>query len=425
MQKISQRVLMQECIESMEKVAAPTGVNPSLLQQILGNVSRTFKNKSGINITPSAALKEMLSGTNSKAGDDFINKTLGTLKKKLNAQEIAKVKSKASQNDDLLAETGKALMSGKNLGGSAGAGAAICAAAGALHDTDEESTNMLGVTQKKKGKFSDRLKNMATGAAIGAAGGAGLKAKSIAKKSIDEGVKSKLKNIDVTKGLSNDDILQKAFSSLAAGEYSGEVMQHLDKAYNNYLKSLGKANGKPLQDALDKAVFKNSPYNIRGLEPNKSGILERFVDRLMGREAKRNAVAEDYTRALNILLQKDRTGASNQQLRAFMAQHSSPREALMSLYKGNRGKDFNGNPILNDATLANITRVLNFLTDSSQASPIAKAFQNRATGLPIPFSETPRHYNNILHKPWDWAGYNNPEALDKILNDFVANSATF
>ena len=418
MQKISQRVLMQECIESMEKVAAPQGATDSLLYKILGNIQRPFKNKGGVTISPSEALAEMLGSGNRKASDKFINDTVGTLKKKLNAQEIEKAKSKALQNGDLLAETGKALMSGKNLGGSAGAGAAIGAAAGALQDTDEESTNMLGVTQKKKGKFSDRLKNMATGAAIGAAGGAGLKAKNIAKKSIDEGVKSKLKNIDVTKGLSNDDILQKAFSSLAAGEYSGDVMSHLDKAYNSYLKSLGKPSGKPLQSAMAKLHSE-----IEGLKPGESGVFERFLDRLKGGAARRNAAANDYNRALSILLKNDNEALQNFQ--NFMGQYSSPREAFLNLYKGNRGKGVNGAPILDDETLSMITQALNHLDTTTNPSPLAQAFQKRSRGMAIPFSDRPRYYPNLLHKPWDWNGYSNPDTLDKLLNDFVANNAEF
>lgn len=414
---------MQECINSMIKVAAPQGATGSLLQQIVGNVQRSFRGKGGKSLSPSEALRDILQSNNSKPADTFINSTVGTLKKKLNAKEIEKIKNNASKNEDLLAETGKALMKGEGLGGASGAGAAIGAAAGALQDTDEESTNMLGVTQKRKGKFTDRLKNMAAGAAIGAAGGAGLKAKNIAKKNIADSVKAKAKNVDVTKGLSNDDILQKAFSSLAAGEYNGEVMQHLDKAYNSYLKSLGKPNGAPLKDALDKAMFKNSPYSIEGLKPGNSGILERFWDSLRGNKAKRNAVANDYNRALNILMQNDPEGL--RQFQTYVSQHNSPREAFMSLYKGNRGKDVNGNPLLDDETLDGITRLLNGLSNDSQPTAIAKAFQNRAKPMAMPFMENPRYDPDWLHNIRNWIGISNPNYLDAQLRDFAGNNRYF
>ena len=422
MQKISQRVLMQECIESMQKVAA-TGATNSLLQQIVGNVQRSFRGKNGKNLSPSQALNEILQGANSKPADNFINNTVGTLKKKLNAKEIEKIKNNASKNEDLLTETGKALLKGKDLGGATGAGAAIGAAAGALQDTDEESTNMLGVTQKRKGKFTDRLKNMATGAAIGAAGGAGLKAKNIAKKTIDENIKSKLKNVDITKGLSNDDILQKAFSSLAAGDYNGEVMQHLDKAFNSYMKTLGKPNGKPLQDAMEKAMFGKSQYSIEGLKPGSSGVLERFWDSFLGRKAKRNAVANDYNRALNILLQKDPTALN--QYQSYVSKYKSPREAFLALYKGNRGKDVNGNPLLDDVTLGGITKILNGLTDDTQSSAISKAFQNRARPMGLPFMENPKYDPDWLHNIRNWMGISNPNYLDAQLRDFAGNNQNF
>ena len=422
MQKISQRVLMHECLESMQKVAA-TGATNSLLQQIVGNVQRSFRGKNGKNLSPSQALDEILQGVNSKPADSFINNTVRTLKKKLNAKEIEKMKNNASKNEDLLTETGKALLKGKDLGGATGAGAAIGAAAGALQDTDEESTNMLGVTQKRKGKFTDRLKNMATGAAIGAAGGAGLKAKNIAKRTLDENIKSKIKNVDITKGLSNDDVLQKAFSSLAAGDYNGEVMQHLDKAFNSYMKTLGKSDSKPLKDALEKAMLDKSQYSIEGLKPGNSGVLERLWDSMLGRKAKRNAVANDYNRALNILLQKDPEAV--RQWQTYVSKYKSPREAFLDLHRGNRGKDVNKNPILDDVTLDGITKILNGLTDDTQSSAIAKAFQNRARPMSLPFMENPKYDPDWLHNIRNWMGISNPNYLDAQLRDFAGNSQNF
>lgn len=419
MQKISQRILMQQCIESMEKVAAPSDATKSLLFKLLGNGGSTLQNKMKQQISAPQALKELLSSGNDKAINSFLSNTTGTLKKKLNAQELAKAKDKALANSDIISETGKALLKGKDLGNAAGAGALLGAGAGALQDTEEESTNMLGVTQKRKGKLSDRLKNMAYGAAIGAAGGAGLKAKNIAKKGIEDSVKAKSKGMsDAVKNLTDDAVLQKAFDSLAAGEYSGDVMQHLNKAYGQYVKSLGKADNSKLKNALDSAMFRNAPLNIEGLQPGKSGILENFVDSLLGRKAQRNAIADDHARAISTLL-----GANGQigksQAQAFdklVSDSGSARDAFISMYRGKSGLDQN--------TLNNIAQIINNLNNTSSPSQMSKMFQNRTRPLPVMFGERPRYIPNILHKPFDWAGYSNPETLDAYLKNYVNNQTS-
>jgi len=374
---------MQECLESMEKVAAPTEATRSLFNRLLGN-SSIMNPKSKQNVSAAEALKDLFNSGNEKVIKTFLNNSINSLKKKINTKELARAKKKALEGSDLAAETGKVLLEGKpGLGGATGAGALLGGTVGAFQDTDEENTNMLGVTQKKKGKFSDRLKNIATGAAIGAAGGAGLKAKSIAKKNIDQNAAAIAKGgvSGSVKNMSDDAILQKAFDSMPAGDYNGDLLQHLDKAYNQYVRGTGKQDVKGLKNALRTYLFDKAPLNIGGLDPNHSGALEKFFDLIRGKPAQRKATANDYTSAVYELLKAKKENGTDQarNFLKFMSGFDSNIDAWRSLYH-NPNKSG-----MDEDTLNRISKIIYKLNDPSDVSLITKAFKTRKPLLWSPF----------------------------------------
>lgn len=415
MQKISQRVLAQECIKSMEKAAA-SSVTKELFKKLLG-AGRVNNGKTKGSVSASEAIEELFNSGNSKAVDSFTNSTVKSLKKILGGKEALKAKKQSLDSSDLATETGKVLLEGNpNLGGASGTGAVVGAGIGALQDIDDENTNMLGVSQKKKGKFSDRLKNMAMGAAIGAAGGAGLKAKGIAKKNIEQQAKNvaREKAESSFKNLSDEEVLQKAFSSLTAGEYNDDLVKQLDKAYNSYLKGTGKQNFRDLKDVMRTYMFDNAPLNLGGLDPNRSGVLESFFDLIRGRRAQRKALANDYTSAVYELLRADKNRGAEQAksfARYMSSGFNSNVDAWKSLYH-NPGKSG-----MDEETLGRISKIIAKLNNESNPDAVTKAFQTRKPILWSPFRwdtlTTPLYRGDTHHGEPYVVGYSN-DLINKL-----------
>lgn len=436
MPRISQRALIADALEYMEKDAAKGPKIKVQLQsdELIDALKRLFggSNKflsSGNGSKPKMPFdlfNEAVNAGNWGDVNDMSTSMLKALRKKLEQKELSKARKLVGENKDILSETGKVLLNGggtgknQGLGAAAGAGAGIGGLAGAFQDTDEESTNMLGVTQKRKGGLGARLKNMAMGAAAGGAIGAGLKAKGVAKKSIGDSVKQVSKGgLDALKGMRDEDIVAKALSEFSPVEIEGDISKALTKAYENIAKRSGKFKDTQFNTLMDNALF-SGLNNINGIDPKYNGVLERFYDKLRGGDAKRKELADSTMAALNSIIPGfDPEGgalrAGISRLNADFGGNSI--EALKALRK-DPSKYIDAND------MGTFKGILNNLFDTKTTSPFGKAFQKRYVGFATPWSQEvsrPGAFGSDTLLDWIF-GKKSPERLQKYYDEFVANT---
>lgn len=453
MPRISQRALNQDALIYMEKTAAGKGgktPNPVTfsneflqgISRLVGSSGRKIIDSSGTTQTPSTMLKALNDASKAENGGkgkylkQFTDEIEKVLRKKLEKSEIAKAKKQVYDGTDLLSETGKVLLEGggqgknQGLGSAAGAGAGLGALAGAFQDTDDEQTNMLGVTQKRKGKLMDRIKNMAAGAAIGGAAGAGLKAKGIAKNKLTDSVKNLSKGgRESIKNMSSENLINEVLNKYAPTEIDNDIVKAISKAHQNFLKDHPKKN-KNLSEALNKHLFDKSLDDIGGFDPKYNGRLEKLWDFIRGGEARRNMKADDTYNALATL-----SGVTDENLAENLRKLQTAKGSV-GAFKALNSSPFNidlGGETLRfkDKELDAVASILNHLYSSSADKPeFAKLFQDRRTGIALPGKRNVigRDDNswfgagNIYNTIAGWLGYKSPNRLQNYYDELVRNS---
>lgn len=434
MPRISQRALVEDALDYMEKSAA--GKGPKVMKQsneLVNLLSRILRG-SGTNLsTPNGAstpMADILTNAVNKQDwgsvDNISNSIIGTLRKKLEQREISKARKLVGENKDILSETGKVLMegggSGKNqgLGGAAGAGAGVGALAGAFQDTDEENTNMLGITQKRKGGLGARLKNMAMGAAAGGAIGAGLKAKGVAKKNIGDSVKEVSRSGRAAlNNMRDEDILSKALSDFSPMDIEGDISKAMSKVYQKMQKGQGKFKDRDFNTLMDNALFSGTK-DIRGIDPKYNGVLERTWDRISGGNARRKATADDTLNAL-ISLAPMSDGIDGELVNGLrLLKNTYGNNSIEAL------KELRKNPIKyipDETNMDNFKKILRQLTTDNGSSQFGKAFRKRNKGIAVPWSDTVyRPEIPVLDHVLDWVfGKKSPERLQNYFDEVIGN----
>ncbi len=435
MPRISQRALVADALEYMEKDAGKASKvqilqqSPELLDllgRLLGSAGKGLTSGKNPPVHPKAILENALKGQNWNDVNNISTSLVDALRKKLERKEIAKAEKLVGENRDILSETGKVLLNGggtgknQGLGGAAGAGAGVGALAGAFQDTDEESTNMLGVTQKRKGGLGTRLKNMAMGAAAGGAIGAGLKAKGVAKKNIGDSVKQVSQSgRDALKGLRDEEVISRALSEFSPVDIEKDITKAMSKVYENIQKHQGKFKDPDFNKMFDTALF-SGVNDIRGIDPKYNGVFERWWDRISGGNARRKAQADDTLNALVSLapISGGYDGGLAKGLAKLKGAYTGDSvEALKELRK-------NPTAYIPTENMNDFKNIFNqLLGEGSKSTPFGKAFKNRVKGIATPWSDTVyRPRVPVLDETLDWIfGKKSPERLQNYFDEVIGN----
>lgn len=217
-------------------------------------------------------------------GSGKLNKSLlGDLRKKLMAKgKTQAIKDPANKVPSVLdASIDEGSKNIDKLTNPAMAGGAIGAAGGAIVDTDQEHTNLLGNKVTTEGDWGDTLSNMAVGAMGGAALGGAGRATTMGRKVVDKATEKALKSGNPFKNINNksvQEVLDLAKKNLSPDEFKSVAQEAINR--NKGFIGSGFSGSAEANDILNRLV--NNP-NIQDLKGTQGyGSLERLSDRVKG-----------------------------------------------------------------------------------------------------------------------------------------------